>query len=638
MAEMKHAKKPERRAPERRPREPKRPRQSAPREPRPAIGRSRVFKAALAREYGVTQLPESLKLRTEKTLSTLPDVMPSKPRPILRLFRGMATAAAALAVTSVILLGLNSTNPQLTESMPGLGPMFAAMNERPTPQPTAVPTPQPEFNPVTVLSKGDFDGVLIIDDAWSDGKSLLLDMSISPGDSFYNVCDKFGLDASPSLSLGTMLQNEYGENYRENNASLLVDYGGGYIELGPDAFAPVFKTDSSGRLTARWQAELDGDIEAGDELTVTLSVPDLTTIAEFDSFPIYSWASNFETTFTLPVSTSKNRVFSLQASDGPVRLHSVDYSPTKVSLDVSLPFLGMVGDLIPDRGESSGWPLGFYAQLSCTDSSGEKFIYSPSADYMSSRNISDPGLSELSEMSYTFTTIDEATDPRELRSPLVLTFYEFPLEPGDGQPLGRVTAEFTIDLYTGMAYPSENYLENGFEKGDASKTTVDRLEEASYNGLLLMPMGNWPEAINSGYDPFAAFTLSAPAEASGRELAVQCYFNGTVVHSFIFVLGENNEWEDGTVYTNYFTLPGAGLEYLQANVNIFYPDELANTYGYVLFDRLELIDPFSGEVIIPDLKAAWEDIYIKLLGAKPYSSGIAANDSENDVSSSSPPL
>ena len=181
MAEMKHAKKPERRAPERRPREPKRPRQSAPREPRPAIGRSRVFKAALAREYGVTQLPESLKLRTEKTLSTLPDVMPSKPRPILRLFRGMATAAAALAVTSVILLGLNSTNPQLTESMPGLGPMFAAMNERPTPQPTAGPTPQPEFNPVTVLSKGDFGGVLIIDDAWSDGKSLLLDMSISPG-------------------------------------------------------------------------------------------------------------------------------------------------------------------------------------------------------------------------------------------------------------------------------------------------------------------------------------------------------------------------------------------------------------------------------------------------------------------------
>lgn len=640
MAEMKHAKKPERRAPERRPREPKRPRQSASREPRPAIGRSRVFKAALAREYGVTQLPESLKLRTEKTLSTLPDVMPSKPRPILRLFRGMATAAAALAVTSVILLGLNSTNPQLTESMPGLGPMFAAINERPTPQPTAEPTPQPEFDPVTVLSKGDFDGVLTVDDAWSDGRSLFLDMSISPGDSFYDICDKFGLGAAPSLYFGVLLQDEYGEDHRENNAYLLVDHGGDgrYTELGPGNFAPVFKTDSSGRLTARWQVDLEGDIETGDELTVTLSAPDLTTTAEYDSSPIYSWASGFETTFTLPVSKNNNRVFSLQASDGPVRLHSVDYAPSKVTLDVSLPYLGMVGDLMPECGESSGWPLGFYAQLSCTDSSGEKFIYSPSADYMSNRNSSDPGLSELSEMSYTFTTIGEATDPRELRSPLVLTFYEFPLEPGDGQPLGRVTAEFTIDLYTGMAYPSENYLENGFEKGDASKTTVDRLEEASYNGLLLMPMGNWPEAINSGYDPFAAFTLSAPAEASGRELAVQCYFNGAVVHSFIFVLGENNEWEDGTVYTNYFTLPGAGLEYLQANVNIFYPDELANTYGYVLFDRLELIDPFSGEVIIPDLKAAWEDIYIKLLGAKPYSSRIAANDSENDAISSSPPL
>ena len=48
------------------------------------------------------------------------------------------------------------------------------------------------------------------------------------------------------------------------------------------------------------------------------------------------------------------------------------------------------------------------------------------------------------------------------------------------------------------------------------------------------------------------------------------------------------------------------------------PDWLISDGGsYTPYDRLELIDPFSGEVLIPDLAKAWRESYIELLGRDP---------------------
>ena len=71
MAEMKHMKKPEPKLPRRRPpeREPKEPK------PRVPMGRDRAFRAALAEEYGVAEVPRRLQRRTQKTLDSLPDTL-----------------------------------------------------------------------------------------------------------------------------------------------------------------------------------------------------------------------------------------------------------------------------------------------------------------------------------------------------------------------------------------------------------------------------------------------------------------------------------------------------------------------------------------------------------------------------------
>ena len=62
---MKHMKKPEPKLPRRRPpeREPKEPK------PRVPMGRDRAFRAALAEEYGVAEVPRRLQRRTQRPLT-----------------------------------------------------------------------------------------------------------------------------------------------------------------------------------------------------------------------------------------------------------------------------------------------------------------------------------------------------------------------------------------------------------------------------------------------------------------------------------------------------------------------------------------------------------------------------------------
>lgn len=592
-------------------------------QPRVRLSGDRAFKAALAREYGVTEVPRRLQRRTKKTLESLPDTLPVRRRPVLRAVRSLAAAAAVLTVTVGALLNLNAAHPGLTEALPGLGRVFAAMNghESPNAAPSASPSPspKPDFAPVTVLSKGDFPGVLSVDDAWSDGKGLYLELSISPYDDFYAICRERGSREDISLWPAAIRYNDLGEEYVDNSCSLTVYSDGEYHWTQGDAF-PNFTSDGGNKLRAKWHVDLDG-LKAGEELKVDISMPDITARMDgYDDSGLYTWSSGFETTFTLPVSRSGNRTISQQAADGPVTLRSVDYSQSRVELDVSMPYLGLMGDLLAGNGDD--YPLGFYARLSCQGPDGGSFSYEMADGSPESLSSTEPELSEPVELRYTFTTAGTGADPRELKGPLVLTFYEFPQD--YDSPSGKVTAEFTIDLNTGRAYPSENYLEEGYEKGGASKTAAERLSEAGFDGLLLMPSENFAENINTGYDPLASFVISAPADMNGRELAVNCYLNDTVYRSFSFTLG--GDFEDGadSFHTGYRSL--AGGEYLDTSVTVSYPELMAEDLGYVVFDRLEIADVKTGKAIIPDLKNAVIQTREKLLGEKYHETEVPLTD------------
>lgn len=611
MAEMKHLKKPE---PNRRP--PREELPASPRRPGAPMGRDRAFKAALAEEFGVAEVPRRLQRRTQKTLESLPDTLPVRQRPVLWAVRSLAATMAVLAVTFASLMGLNTTHPQLTEALPGLGSVFAAMNAgpaaTPSPSPSPSPTPEPRFQPVAALSKGDFSGVLTINDAWTDGNVLALDMSISPESSFY---EKFGFNDPGDydyLFLAPRAETDDSEPF--STGVLTVSTDSGYRDFPCDQL--VFTLDGSGKFNALWQLDLEG-LEVGDSIKLGLEMPDISAnYGGGGSEGAYFSYAGFSASFAIEVDHGRDRVLSLQAADGPVSLKSVDYAPGRVELDVSLPYLGMIGDLYDENGSFLEFPLGAFPRLTCMGGEYEYELYRADPEDLGLEKLAADGSAVL-DLCYTFKASSlYSQNPRDLKGPLTLTLYEFPQNDG---PLGRVMAEFTIDLSTGRAYPSSGYEEAGYEKADPTLTTRQRLEIAMTDGLLLPPTNSGTAITGAAYGPYIQFTIYSDVSYAGRELQVKCYLEDTLEDAFTFVIdGGPYGDEHGQYYTDPYYLPSSGHEYLSTTVIANLPDWLISDDGsYTPYDRLELIDPFSGEVLIPDLAKAWRESYIELLGRDP---------------------
>lgn len=582
--------------------------------PRAPLGRDRAFKAALAREYGVTEVPRRLQRRTQKTLESLPDTLPVRRRPVLRAVRSLAATAAVLAVTFAALMGLNTTHPRLAESLPGLGSVFAAMNghESPNAAPSSIPSPSPEpdFAPVTVLSKGDFPGVLSVDDAWSDGNVLAMDMSIS---TYKEFDDKLGVNniiLYDYMILAPRAETDGSEPF--STGYLTVSNGSDYRDFAFDDL--IFTRDDSGKFTARWQVYLDG-LQVQDSLKLGLEMPDMSANYSIDGNEgaYYSYAG-FSASFVLEKDSSRSRVFSVHSVDGLVTLRSVYYTPGMVELDVNLPYLGMIGDLYEENGDALEYPLGSFVRLTCMDGGYEYTLEAITPAPEEFKDASPDGSSSL-DMHYVFkpSSLGEIR-PQDLNGPLTLTLYEFPQNNG---PIGRVTAEFTIDLSTGRAYSSRNYEKDDYEKDDLALPTRQRFESAMTDGLLLAP-SNSGDAINGGaYGPYSQFILYSDLSYSGRQLQVNCYLDGEVTESFSFAVGvEDYEDEYGQYYTYPYYLTSSGQEYLSTTVAVKH-SFTRDDGSYLSFDRLELRDPFSGEVLIPDLEKAWRESYIELFARDP---------------------
>ncbi len=98
------------------------------RPPRPPLRRDRAFRAQLARQLGVEKPPQAFHAAMQKTLLELPEELPVRYRPVRELLRRTTMAAAVLALVFLGLLGVNSTYPQITEALPGLGFVFRSIN------------------------------------------------------------------------------------------------------------------------------------------------------------------------------------------------------------------------------------------------------------------------------------------------------------------------------------------------------------------------------------------------------------------------------------------------------------------------------------------------------------------------------
>lgn len=93
------------------------------------LKRDKAFLKELAREWDVEQVPRSCREKLEQTFESLPQELVVRPRFWRSFRRGAAVAATVCAVCCVFLFLLNLRVPQFTESLPGLGGAFHALNQ-----------------------------------------------------------------------------------------------------------------------------------------------------------------------------------------------------------------------------------------------------------------------------------------------------------------------------------------------------------------------------------------------------------------------------------------------------------------------------------------------------------------------------
>lgn len=127
------------------------------------LKRTQALREELAHEFGVVEAPESFHAALDQTFQKLPDELTVVRQPMRVFVHGLATAAMAMAVVFAALLCINAAQPELAESLPGLGPVFQAVNgELQHPEETEVeslPQPTPKvtldgFFPLPVSDNG----------------------------------------------------------------------------------------------------------------------------------------------------------------------------------------------------------------------------------------------------------------------------------------------------------------------------------------------------------------------------------------------------------------------------------------------------------------------------------------------------
>lgn len=606
------------------------------RPPRPPLRRDRAFRAQLARQLGVEKPPQAFHAAMQKTLLELPEELPVRYRPVRELLRRTTMAAAVLALVFLGLLGVNSTYPQITEALPGLGFVFRSINggqEAPpppvaeaTPSPTPTPEAAPVFLPVTAQPLGEFPGDLTVDAAWTDGKTLYLDLSIG-----------FGMD----MNLAETFKQREGDLEEKTGYQLLTgipEYSNEYDYVLPSAHVVVegalvnenetlsFESNGAGRAESSLSLDLtqlkepiDGAVE------VQIFIPELTLTfyGEQGMEHIASWTPSFELSCKVEIDNTQNHTILSPVTDNQATLERVEYTPSYVQVEATLPNIGFCGDLLLME---ESMPLGIYAQL-WQEEAAPAAPKTPEDPWRNGYTMSEVQLADGTEIdlelgpeqfgdknTFRFTFCSQG-QPVRLDAPLVLTFYETPEEAGEFA-CRRVLAEFSIDLEKNQVFASENYKKTGNEKLDPDRKAPPL--GAFLNDFLCIDISLQPmEASPTGMGEYVS--LFTPYPMVGRSLAIQAYYDDVLVQQLPVTTGlpegERFTGENGSYMESSYSLPSTGETYSVMSFWIYYLyDRQDSTGGLQRYTRLELVDLETGKTLISDLNEEMMRSRVETLG------------------------
>ena len=282
---------------------------------------------ALRRELDIAAVPLVIDNKLRQVYAELPEELP-KSKTWLRPLQRAAGVFAALAIVCGGLLGLNAANPAFAESIPGLGSLFALMNDHTMhPMGSHVGTYAESLDLALDLAATpsvETDYGLTLDEAFCDGNYVYLTLQLT------------GPEEAEQYDHYVMyLPNEEGTRLTVNGQETeLFTTGGQAMEDGTEAYRPGVPAGGPGRgrpgaLRPAGGGEPLRGVPRGDSKSGGW---------QYDTLEV-----GFTADFTLTADTSQNQSQELSAQDNGVKLYGIETTPGYLLVDMEIPFWGRHG-------------------------------------------------------------------------------------------------------------------------------------------------------------------------------------------------------------------------------------------------------------------------------------------------------
>lgn len=546
---------------------------------------------ALRRELDIAAVPLVIDNKLRQVYAELPEELP-KSKTWLRPLQRAAGVFAALAIVCGGLLGLNAANPAFAESIPGLGSLFALMNDHTMhPMGSHVGTYAESLDLALDLAATpsvETDYGLTLDEAFCDGDYVYLTLQLTGPEE----AEKY-----ESLSLSCDGQSNFRLLVDGTEAELFTT-GGQAMEDGTEAIALVY--------------QLAAPAEDGQALSARLEVGSLYGVYPEDSksggWQYDTLEVGFTADFTLTADTSQNQSQELSAEDNGVKLYGIETTPGYLLVDMEIPFWGRTGDLTASGGGILG-----YAELFTQD--GQELGHNSLLNDYDFVNESD---AESIRGTWAFD------GPPEQTNTVILRITDRSPDSAYAADMDRervVFAEFAINWKTGEAHPSDTYLDEGLDKVDTEEFQASWGPADFTGGFLVSDILNTRDMWHGTDDWICMVQLRADVEYQPIELR---YYNGERLLGTVKAVpeAEYNDTEFGEgqwpAYRDengfYACFPAeedttGQAEYSQLLFCLYYPEDCLEDTEYGVWvdmekavDRIEVVNTETGQVLMDDLE------------------------------------
>lgn len=545
----------------------------------------------LRRALDLTQVPDAVNRKLRQVYAELPEEVPHKSRwrePLLK----AAGVFAALAVVCGGLLGLNAANPALAESIPGLGSLFALMNDHtmhPMGSHVGTYVDHVEELDLTADAPADTDYELTLDEAFCDGNYVYLTLRVAGPE-----------EAEQYESLNLLCDGKSDFRLLVDGAEAeLFTIGSQTLEDGAEAIALVHR--------------LAAPVENGQEVSARLEVGSLYGLYPQDDSKSGGWQYDtlevgFSADFTVTADTSQNRSQELSAEDNGVKLYGIKTTPGYLLVDMEIPFWGRANELT-----AGGGPILGYAQLFTQD--GQELGHNSLLNDYDFVNESD---AESIRGTWAFDGPPEQTDT------VILRITDRSPDSAYAADMDRervVFAEFAINWKTGEAHPSDTYLDEGLDKADTEEFQASWGPADFTGGFLVSDILNTRDMWHGTDDWICMVQLWADVEYQPIELR---YYNGERLLGTVKAVPEaeyndtefgEGQWPAYRDENGFYACfpaekdPTGQAEYSQLLFCLYYPEDCLEDTEYGVgvdmekaADRIQLVNTETGQVLLDDLE------------------------------------